>query len=122
MESDTDSDVDILLAYYLHNKGKRRCPKQRRYWIHSTIAERKNCGEYNRLIAELRADDERFKMYFRLAVAEFDELLEMTRPLIARMNTTFRDALPIYQQNRNIRDCKLLDHVCDHVIRESGLN
>ena len=47
----------------------------RRYWIHDTISKRCELVEYHRFIRELEADDNRFKMYFRMTKHQFNALL-----------------------------------------------
>ena len=45
---------------------------QRRVWVHSINRGRGQYGEYHRLCQELRLDEDRFKVYFRLNRQQFE--------------------------------------------------
>ncbi|KAJ8352154.1 hypothetical protein SKAU_G00236300 [Synaphobranchus kaupii] len=51
-------------------------------------------GEFHQLVQELRLDGHRFQRYFRLDCEQFDRLLATVGPLIARADTTYRQAIP----------------------------
>ncbi|KAJ8343120.1 hypothetical protein SKAU_G00330480 [Synaphobranchus kaupii] len=68
--------------------------KRRRLWVHSTLQRRRQLGEFHRLVLELRLDGHRFQRYFRLDCEQFDRLLATVGPLIARADTTYRQAIP----------------------------
>ncbi|XP_067084755.1 uncharacterized protein [Osmerus mordax] len=76
----------IALLYY-------RIRPRRRFWVHQIRRLRVNNGDYHRLVQELRLDDDLFQRYFRLNQAEFDDLLTRVGPRIARLNTSFREAI-----------------------------
>ncbi|XP_046874020.1 uncharacterized protein LOC124466278 [Hypomesus transpacificus] len=71
------------------------CRRRRRrlFWVHPIRRLRTNNGAYHRLVQELRLDNDMFQRYFRLNRAEFDDLLTRVRPRIARLNTSFIEAI-----------------------------
>ncbi|XP_076118925.1 uncharacterized protein LOC143099900 [Alosa pseudoharengus] len=81
--------IFVAALFYLRRK------KPRRHWVHPIRSEaaRRECGEYHRLVMELRLDDDMFREHFRLSKELFDELLARVGPRIAKMNTRFRQAI-----------------------------
>jgi hypothetical protein len=63
---------------------------KRRFWVHDTIARREQLGEFHTLIKELEADDERFKAYFRLNKAQFNDILQYTERDLSKQVTHYR--------------------------------
>ena len=66
---------------------------RRRVWVHSIIRGRGQYGEYHRLCQELRLDEDRFKVYFRLNRQQFEGVLTFIGPTIAKMNTNYRESI-----------------------------
>lgn len=54
------------LALLALDEEDRPSRPSRRYWVHPINLRRQHLGEYHRLVQELRLDDERFQVYFRL--------------------------------------------------------
>ena len=77
-----------LIALLHHRRRPRR-----RFWVHPIRRLRVDNGAYHRLVQELRLDDDLFQRYFRLNRAKFDDLLTRVGPWIARLNTSFREAI-----------------------------
>ena len=90
---ESDSDLDLALIIYYRERVKKRKRKRRRFWLHSTISQRDAFGEYHTLVQELRHDNERFRMYFRMSVTAFDYLLSLVEPYIMKENTSYRRAI-----------------------------
>ncbi len=89
-----DDDIDETLALLLIYRRKLSQEKKtKRLWVHPTIATRKECGEYERLIQELRLDNDRFFKYFRMEVDVFDDLLRRVGPKLIKKNSNFRDPI-----------------------------
>ncbi|XDV17638.1 hypothetical protein PO909_023470, partial [Leuciscus waleckii] len=65
----------------------------RRLWVHNIIRGRKLYGAYNNLVQELRLDDARFVAYFRLHKSQFEDLLQIIAPSIAKTQTKFRETI-----------------------------
>ncbi|KAJ8285471.1 hypothetical protein GJAV_G00027170 [Gymnothorax javanicus] len=72
-------------------QSRRR--KRKRYWVHPMRHNRKEHGEYHRLVQELRLDNSAFQQYFRLQKRGFDHLLSRMGPQIARRSTALREAI-----------------------------
>jgi len=70
MESSSSED-DFVLSLLKKRKIKRK------YWVHPILRLRREEGEFHFLIKELWDYPERFSVYFRMSVAQFDALLEI---------------------------------------------
>ena len=79
----------IAVIALLYCRRRRR----RSFWVHPIRRLRVDNGAHHRLVQELRLDDGLFQRYFRLNRAEFDDLLTRVGPRIARLNTSFREAI-----------------------------
>ncbi|XP_030215697.1 protein ALP1-like [Gadus morhua] len=66
---------------------------RRRVWVHSINRGRGQYGEYHRLCQELRLDEDRFKVYFRLNRQQCEGVLTFIGPTIAKMNTNYRESI-----------------------------
>ncbi|KAK9694976.1 hypothetical protein QE152_g33179 [Popillia japonica] len=53
----------------------KRRRKKRRVWVHEINQQRKEEGEFHVLYEQLRSDENRFYVYFRMDIECFDELL-----------------------------------------------
>ena len=96
-----DSEEELLLVSYLYTLYRQRSDDERykrKFWVHSTIRNRENLGEYSRLVQELRLDSIRFQQYFRMSPSVFEELVNAVGPYIEKMNTTFRTAISPQQR------------------------
>lgn len=67
--------------------------KKTRIWIHSINLERHLHGEYHTLLPELRKDEERFYIYFRMTSDCFDEILNLIKSEICKQDTNYREAI-----------------------------
>jgi hypothetical protein len=54
---------------------------------------REGKGEFNNLYHQLRQDEERFYKAFRMNFERFDELLEMIKNDITKLNTDYRSSI-----------------------------
>lgn len=50
-------------------------------------------GEFHRLVQELRSDGDRFRRYFRMTTQQFDYVLDVLSPAIARVTTNYRASI-----------------------------
>ena len=85
-----DDQLALLLMRRLRNR------KQRRYWVRPWLhAERRLLyGHYDRLLAELRMEDQQsFFNFLRMPPDMFDELLNRVSPMITKQDTNYRKAL-----------------------------
>ena len=83
----------LIARRRLLRRRRRRAP---RWWVRPwlTPARRLEYGHYNRLMQELRVEDENaFANYVRIPPHMFDELLNRIRPVIQRRDTHMRPAL-----------------------------
>ncbi|XP_034756676.1 putative nuclease HARBI1 [Etheostoma cragini] len=71
----------------------RRRRRTLRFWVHDTLQDRYQFGEYHRLVQQLRLDDERFQRHFRLDTEQFDSVLSKVGPLIMMNSTNYRRAI-----------------------------
>ncbi len=81
MESSSIEDDFVVLSLL-----KRR--KKRKYWVHPILKYSEDV-EFRLLIKDQRDYHGRFKVYFRMSVAQFDALLAMLESHIKRKTTNF---------------------------------
>ncbi len=62
--------------------------KKRKYWVYPVLRYRED-GEFPLLIKEQQDYPGRFKVYFRMSVAQFDALLAILEPHIKKTTTNF---------------------------------
>ncbi|KAI7806549.1 hypothetical protein IRJ41_007875 [Triplophysa rosa] len=87
MESSSSDDDFVVLSLLKKRKIKRK------YWVHPVLRLRNEEGEFHLLIMELRDYPDRFKIYFRMSVAQFDALLAILKPHIKKKTTNFREPI-----------------------------
>ncbi|XP_024141057.1 putative nuclease HARBI1 isoform X2 [Oryzias melastigma] len=75
-----------------------RRERRRRFWIHPSNQSRRERGQLQNLIAELRRDSQRHHGYFRMSVEKFDEILSIIGPDLRRQTTNFRN--PVSPEER----------------------
>ncbi len=78
MESSSSDDFVVLSLL----------KKERKYWVHPILRYSEE-GEFPLIIEEQRDYHGRFKVYFRMSVAQFDALLAILEPHIKKKNTSF---------------------------------
>lgn len=83
--------VRMIFALSLIEKRRKR-----KYYVHPILKLRREEGEF--LIKELRIYPERFKIYLRMSVGQFDALLAILEPHIKNKTTNFRE--PIDSERR----------------------
>ena len=69
-----------------------------RLWVHDITRGSQQQGAYHNLVQELRFDDARFAAYFRLNKCQFEQLLRIVAPSIAKLDTKTSDR-PLVQKN-----------------------
>lgn len=52
---------------------------RKKKWVHEINLERRQYGEYHTLMPQLRQDEKRFYIYFRMTSETFDELLDLIK-------------------------------------------
>ena len=67
--------------------------KKRRFWVHPINQKRDDFGIFAQLFQELRSDHVRFQKYFRMTLENFDYLLRMIGPVIAKQDTIMRKSI-----------------------------
>ena len=65
----------------------------KRMWVRAIYRNRQSRGE-QKIIPELHDDPEKFHVYFRMSLPQFEELLSLVGPRIQKMTTTFRVPIP----------------------------
>ena len=65
---------------------------------YSINLDRKKYGEFHTLFCELRKDEKRFYIYFRMTMDCFDEILELIKDEIKKSYTNYRE--PISPEER----------------------
>ncbi|CAL8391528.1 unnamed protein product [Arctogadus glacialis] len=81
----------LALALALADDEEKHVPT--RLWLHDITRGRQQQGAYHNLVQELRFDDARFAGYFRLNKCQFEQLLGIVAPSIAKLDTKFRQAI-----------------------------
>ncbi|XP_050497834.1 uncharacterized protein LOC126878998 [Diabrotica virgifera virgifera] len=85
--SSDEEEALVMLAMEDDNSRKRR------KWVHDINLERLKCGEYHTLMPQLRKDDKRCYIYFRMTIDCFDELLHLVENDIRKSDTNYREAI-----------------------------
>uniref|UniRef100_A0A6P7GNG8 Protein ANTAGONIST OF LIKE HETEROCHROMATIN PROTEIN 1-like n=1 Tax=Diabrotica virgifera virgifera TaxID=50390 RepID=A0A6P7GNG8_DIAVI len=85
--SSGEEEALVMLAMEDDNSRKRR------KWVHDINLERLKCGEYHTLMPQLRKDDKRCYIYFRMTIDCFDELLHLVENDIRKSDTNYREAI-----------------------------
>ena len=67
--------------------------RKKRKWVHEINVERKDFGEFHTLMPELRQDEKRFYIYFRMPTECFDEILSLIKEDITKMDTNYRESI-----------------------------
>lgn len=81
----------ILNGYLLIKKRK----KERKCWSKKWLLRRSRLGVSNTLLRELRLENvDDYRRYMRIDPGTFDELHDMIRLKISRMDTNFRNCIP----------------------------
>ena len=89
-----DSDLLFLLALGEEDEP----PPMRRIWVRETLASRNSIGEYATLLRETWNRPEEFYRSFRMSTERFDDLVDQVAPLIRRVDTNFRSAIPVAER------------------------
>ncbi|XP_050297897.1 uncharacterized protein LOC126750304 [Anthonomus grandis grandis] len=84
-DSEDEHTNNLLSCMLMADKRKHR------FWISNHLVERKQFGEFHKLIPVL--SDEQFKNYFRLSRAQFVEIHELIRFEIIKLNTNYRESV-----------------------------
>jgi len=67
--------------------------RKKRKWVHKINIERKDFGEFHTLMPELRQDEKRFYIYFRMPSEYFDKILSLIKEDITKMDKNYREAV-----------------------------
>ena len=88
----SSEDLLVLLALY-RRRGKVMSKYTKRFWVTKIFAIRKEKGEFNNLVREMRLHDQEFfiKM-FRMSLIQLEELTRLVAPLI-RKESSRREAI-----------------------------
>ncbi|XP_074026071.1 glucuronyltransferase I isoform X2 [Leptinotarsa decemlineata] len=82
----------LLLAMLIDEDGEPQ-KKKRRIWIHDINSTREIQEEFHTLYHELREDEQRFLIYFRMTVECFDEILDLIKEDITKQFTHYREPI-----------------------------
>ena len=89
------SHEDLLLLLVLYRRRKNRELKnKKRFWVRKIFAQRKEKGEYNNLVREMRIHDHEFffKM-FRMSPSQLEDITKLVAPFITKESVR-REAIP----------------------------
>lgn len=91
------SSTYLLLTTEDDDDNKYDSSQHRSVWVRNWLKKRETEGAWIKLLKELRSGDsgERklFQDFLRMSPAEFEELLELVKPLIEKEDTKFRTAI-----------------------------
>ena len=66
--------------------------RDRTIWVRNCLSERRQKGEYDLLLNQLRLEDaEGFRRYLRMNSAAFGKLMELVGPIITKKRTRMRE-------------------------------
>ena len=88
----SSEDADALLLVQLANLNAQTLQKKKRhYWVHPLWQKNKKFGIFNNVYQkDLKLDDEKFKLFYRMKKATFCKLLTKLRPMLQKKDTNFR--------------------------------
>ena len=85
----------LYMRHFKKNSGKYK----KRFWVRTIYSERKQKGEFNMLVKDLRLHDELFFFkYFRMSPAIFGELLTWIPPYIQKQETKMREPISLTER------------------------
>ena len=67
--------------------------RKKRKWVHEINLERKDFGEFDTLMPELRKGEKLFYIYFRMPSECLDEILSLIKEDITKKDTNYREAI-----------------------------
>lgn len=84
-------DEEALLLVLLLRK--KRCRKRRSTWVHPILQSRGQYGMFHTLYPQLRDDGDKFFNYFRMSMTSFDELTNIVRQKLQRVDSIMRKSI-----------------------------
>ena len=86
----SSEEEDVFLCYV--NKYRKRKRAKRRFWVHPYL---KNNNDKRLFIAakQMTESDDKFRSFYRMSKATFNELLQIVAPLIQKQNTNMRECV-----------------------------
>lgn len=88
----------LLLTTKDDDDSEYESSQHRSVWVRNWLKKRETDGVYAKLLIELRSGDSGeqrlFQEFLRMTATEFEELLELVKPLIEKQDTKFRKAIP----------------------------
>lgn len=78
----------------IQNKKKKKQPtKKKRIWVHPSLINRRNEGEFYTLLPQLMEDEKKFFEYFHMSIDTFEMILSEIKDDIQKEDTIFRKAI-----------------------------
>lgn len=99
---DREEEVIIASASFLlmrllsaddQERQRKKNRQKRRYWVSSVFRSREIYSGTD-LLGDLRVDNLHFKTFCRMSLSDFDALINLVGPRIAKKDTTFRKCIP----------------------------
>jgi hypothetical protein len=90
MESSSDEELLVIAAACAEEEEIQKRRKHR-YWVHEIFRRRNEYGEFHHLFEDLKKDDAKFFLYFRMTPKKFYELLELLNFPVKHSN--FREVI-----------------------------
>ena len=86
----SSEEEDVFLCYV--NKYRKRKRAKRRFWVHPYL---KINNDKRLFIAakQMTESDDKFRSFYRMSKATFNELLQIVAPLIQKQNTNMRECV-----------------------------
>ena len=81
------------IIFFSRNMQNLFFRRKKRKWVHEINLECKDFGEFHTLMPELRQDEKRFYIYFRMPSECFDEILILIKEDITKKDTNYREAI-----------------------------
>lgn len=78
----------LALGVWFLQLEKQRREASRRWWVRPILSRRKEFGDYENLLQEMRlSDQDMFFNYTRMDIQQFDQLLELVGPALKKIVT-----------------------------------
>ena len=91
-QMDLHEERTILLSLIYLRWRRRR--KHQRIWIHPIVRDRTSKGLFYTLFNQARQDEDKFYNFVRMSSESFDELLNILKQKLRKLDTHMRSSIP----------------------------
>lgn len=82
-----------VAAHVISKEKEKKKYERKKFWVHPIYQLRKGHGFYHAIFPTLCLEEIKFRNYFRMTAAQFEELLCLVAPIITKQ-TVVREPIP----------------------------